>query len=291
MSLLALSDGSFLEFSHFADAFHRWSRVIENNKFENAFEIVGTYEGHDGCESAATEIDENTFVTGAKNCTLKVWNKTTCECLQTIALSDGVASLHKTRDGSTLICGFEGGSVEFRRLSDLSEVINTIQLKLGDLDENDEVRIIIYGELEDGTFILSEGSKLERWDIPNQTLLQTFTGHKGDVSSAIVLNRDIIVSASKLETMIWRVSTGEPLHKLTCYPKGRLEGIVKLTERHFATGSTDKKIRLWDEHGHNYATYPTENRVNAMTVLADGSIATLENERYGVDQVLVIRKS
>jgi len=265
--------------------------VIENNKFENAFEIVGTYKGHEGYATGAADIDENTFVTGAEDCTLKVWNKTTCECLQTIALSDGVASLHKTRDGSTLICGFEGGSVEFRRLSDL-EVVNThpIQLK-PEYDENGESSIIIYGELEDGTFILSEGSKLERWDITNQTLLQTFTGHKSEISSAIVLNNDVIVSASDVETMIWRVSTGEPLHKLTCYPEDGVEGIVKLTERHFATGSTDKKIRLWDEHGHNYATYPTDNKVRSITVLADGSIATLEYEQYGVDQILVIRKS
>jgi len=291
--LMELSDGSFLTFTY-SHSVQRWSRATSTSKFDYndescKFVVVGTYEGHDSYVSSAAEKDDNTIVTGSDDSTLRVWNKTTCECLLTIALSDSVSSIQKTRDASTLVCGFQNGSVEFRRLSDL-EVDNTIQLKEED-DEYRDTSIHIYGELEDGTFILAEGSRLQRWDISNQTLLQTFTGHKGVLFGAIVLNRDIIVIASEIEATIWRVSTGELLQTLRCLDC-EVEGIVKLTERHFAIGSTDKMIRLWDEHGYNYATYPTEDEVQSMTVLADGSIVTLEHIQFeDENKILVIRKT
>jgi len=95
---------------------------------------------------------------------------------------------------------------------------------------------------------------LERWDIANQTLLQTFTVCGSGGVCAVELNKDTIVSASGTIATAWRASTGEKL--FSCCFEGEVEGLVKLTERHFATGSADKKIQLWDEHGHNYATYP-----------------------------------
>jgi len=66
-------------------------------------EEVGTYEGHNGYVSGAVEIDENTIVTGADDCTLKVWDKHTYYCFRTIVLSGQVTSLHKSRDDSTLV--------------------------------------------------------------------------------------------------------------------------------------------------------------------------------------------
>jgi len=132
-------------------------------------------------------------------------------------------------------------------------------------------------ELEDGTFILDSKEEFQRWDLSKEIALQTFTGHEHRISDVIELKSDVVLSVSEDELIIWRVSTGECLHKLTNLPD--IMGLVKLSDGFFATGS-GFKIGLWNEHGYNYATYITESEIQSMIILTDGSIVTRECGDY-----------
>jgi len=254
----------------------------QSNKLVN----VGVFQQHTEDVIFVTDIDDNKIVTVSqvqlelkRDVTVRVWNKTTCESLETLSLSSEFSSVFKTRDRATLLFGFENGSFDFRRTSDLQIVVKTIQLPR---DEYGYDVLIIYCELLDGTFILHYENELQRWDFSTQTLLQTFTGHYEDILEVIELNRDTIVSASKGKTIIWRVSTGELLRKISL--DGVAVGLVKLSEGFFAIGvrgyriDINEIIKLWNERGHNYANYEAYYDVQHMIKLADGSIVTYADE-------------
>jgi len=244
----------------------------------NKIVVVGVYSNAIHDEVYWADTDGNTLVTveadlAAEDSTIKVWNKTTCESLFQVSLGQLVSSIVMTRDGSTLLCSFYNWTIQFRRTSDNFRVFKTIQLpedqRVGDMT--------IYCELEDGTFILDSQWEFQRWDFSKETTLQIFTGHEYHVFYVIELKTDVIVSSSQDNIIIWRVSTGERLHKLTS--SSEIRGLVKLSDGFFATGESFK-IRLWNEHGHNYATYSTEDKVRSMIRLVDGSIVTRERDKY-----------
>jgi len=286
-SLVALSDGSFL--SSICDGtLYRWS--TDNNNYDNSdyddnsgLRIVGTYEGHDRQVMEIVEVDEDTIVTGA-GCALKVWNKTTCECLLTITQNTDVYRLLKTRDGSTLVYKLGNCTIVLRRLSDF-QVINTFQFNVFSVAS-------LYCGLEDGTFILGDDARLQHWDPSLPAIVRTFAVTCW-VWRVIELRRDIIVTLTTDEQLnIWRVSTGECLHSLN-QSRVNLGGLVQLTEGHFATTTTtktNKTIDLWDEDGNNYETFHTEKTVRLMAKLADGSIITYERNIGDASSLIAIRK-
>jgi len=134
-------------------------------------------------------------------------------------------------------------------------------------------------ELEDdddghGSFLAARTGKLERWDFAKPKLLQTFVSYR-TIIAMTELRRDIIISVSEHELQISRLSTGECLHSVVRASWNSLGGLVKLTDRHFAT-AVDRTMQLWDEDGNNYATYTCPNlcSVRQMAKVADGSIIT-----------------
>jgi len=160
--------------------------------------------------------------------------------------------------------------------------LKTTQLPQKDEDQYAHKDVAIYCELADGTLILDYENALQRWDVSNVTLLQTFTLDSWNIFKVIELNKDTIASASEFENgsvIIWRVSTGELLHQFR-HSEWEVVGIVKLSEGYFATrwqksgddfdededndDNDDKddkddneRIELWNEYGNHYATLST----------------------------------
>eukprot|EP01102_Stenamoeba_stenopodia_P016199 TRINITY_DN5632_c0_g2_i4.p1 TRINITY_DN5632_c0_g2~~TRINITY_DN5632_c0_g2_i4.p1 ORF type:complete len:423 (+),score=70.17 TRINITY_DN5632_c0_g2_i4:79-1269(+) len=303
--LWALSDGSFLSYQRPSfpskkRTLYRWkTKRVEDEQdkdYDNKNKLVISrkYEGHTEDVWDLTELDDNRFATISYDCniqedsTVKVWDKKTCECLET--LRSPVLSFMKMSDGSTVLFGFAGGRFEFRRISNL-EVVKAIQLPRNDQVARGNSRMLC--ELEDGTFLFyyEDERQIQRWDLStmqdkDETLLQTLTvADLTEISEVFELNKDTIVAVTQCETIIWRLSTGERLQQ-TSYSK--LLGSVKLSEGYFATFvpwvdvGDDDIIELWNEHGECYATYTIDYCVSALIKLADGSIVTYEREEYGI---------
>jgi len=110
-ALLELEDGSLILCCDDAKA----RRLVVTNT--GSIELVGSYDVSIMC---AVERDQNTLVTGGTSYSLKVWNKTTYECIETIPTKNGIWSMAKTRDDLWIVCGFDDGTVEIRKKSDLS---------------------------------------------------------------------------------------------------------------------------------------------------------------------------
>jgi len=240
--------------------------------------IVGTYIVDTTSFWSAVERDDDTIAILSYDGTVNVFDKTTCECVLTTSKCYPSYGLLKTKDNTTLISGTEDGLIEMRRLSDF-QVVHSVHVG--------GFAVVLCG-LGDGTIILHKPAKkeLQRWDLKASTMVQSFNAVEPVVMSAIELNSDVIVSSSINYVSVWRVSTGERLHRLE--QRGHVRTLLKLTDRHFASAGGDKTIRLWDEDGNNFAMYQTEKEVRWVGKRADGSIMAAEwNDGEGSHQTLI----
>jgi len=189
----------------------------------------------------------------------------------------------KAKDGESLACGREDGSIEMRKTSDLSLVGSSpFYLHSG--------AVHCLRTLEDGTFVSGSSDKtMKRWDGYDGLVLQVFSGHRNTVSRIIELQRDLIVSASSnKELKIWRVSStststsispgsrGVSLHTMT-HHSNRLRGLVKVSSNDglFATVALDNTVRVWNGSGACIKTIDTHVLgPTAMTRLGDTLVIT-----------------
>jgi len=229
--LVVLSDGSLVSCSS-DKTVKRWLIDVDRDDGQNneGVRLVGTYVGHQGYVRGAVEIDKNTFLTAAYDATLKVWNKATCECLRSLETGRTVLCLIKSKDNSRIVCGKADAVIEIRRANNLS-IISSIEPHFGS-----DVHCIC--ELDDGTFV-SEFSRgmMKRWDRDGNAI-QLFSGSTLTVDRVIELQRDIIVISSwDKKVTILKVSTEQRLHELQL--SVAIDGLVKLSEDKFVTGSKD----------------------------------------------------
>ena len=82
---------------------------------------------------------------------------------------------------------------------------------------------------------------------------------------------------------MWRVSTGECLRTLTLHTDN-VNGLEKLNDGVFASGSRDGRIVVWDENGDCIETHQSKREITAMTRLKDGSIVTTGRHRIEIRQ-------
>jgi len=268
--LVELNDGSIVSGS-FDESLKRWMRTNNNNYNgnSNTLTLLGTYYGHRREVVCAMESDDNTLLSGSWDDSIKVWNTTTYECLNTIPSLQGssIWAMTKTKDQTRFLCGRDFGTVEIRRVSDLGLISSlTIHKYLS------AIRSIC--ELEDGSFVSAGGDEMKRWEETGK-VLKTFSGHSEYIERVIELKKDVIVSAADDTTLkMWRVSTGDCLRTLT-FHSGSVYGLEKLRDGVFVSGSLrDKKIVVWDENGNIIETHQSKSVIDKLILLRDGSMVT-----------------
>ena len=273
-TLVALTDGSFLSCSQ-DNTTKRWWRPTTITTTNNNLRLLGTYKGHTSSVWCAVEKDDNTLVTGSDD-TLKIWNTTTCECLDTLPMSLSVRCLLRKKDKSCIVCGFATGEVELRRVSDLG-VLSSLKL-------HRNLPVLSICELEDGSVVSGVYNTMIRWD-EKGTVLQAFSGHSNCINRVIKLNSDVIVSASlDGKVKMWRVSTGECLRTLTLH-FDNVCGLERVNDGVFVSASWSKKMVVWDEKGDCIETHKCGNYITAMTRLRDGSIVTADKNLIEIRQL------
>jgi len=248
-ALVGLSDGSFVACYRDNITVERW--LISP---ENTLEYMGAFVGHNDFTKFAVEKDINTLITGSSDRTLKVWDVTTCKCLNSVAVDDWMSNMIITKDRSKLICRTVRESIEIRRSSDLS-LLSIIRTGRGDC----------CCELKDGSFVSDSETELVRWNVKG-SVIQTFSGHFHYIHNVIELNdSDILVSSTRNDVRMWDVSTGECLRILDVKRE-----IIKLSRGRFVTWERQSSvIRVWNEQGEVIDAIPSEVCTTAIVRVRD----------------------
>ncbi|KAI8067528.1 WD40-repeat-containing domain protein [Gongronella butleri] len=221
------------------------------------------------------QFDDRKVVSGSRDCTIKIWDAVSFQCVRTLVGHDGsVLCLQYNQD--YLISGSSDMTLIVWCMRTLQQVkrITGHTAKISDLCFNDKyvisgardnmIRITRVGTWETVRVIhnahsghvnavkmhgsmfvsASKDSTIKLWDIESGQPLQQFNGHTHPVT-CVAFDGSTIVSGSQDNTIrIWNAKTGECVRTL----EGHL-GLVRalsFSQGRIVSASYDQSIRVWD---------------------------------------------
>ncbi|GBG24908.1 F-box/WD repeat-containing protein 7 [Hondaea fermentalgiana] len=190
------------------------------------------FEGHTD-DVMSLVLDGDTILSGSDDKTIRIWDKASGECLQTIHAGAAVNGLATQDD--LIVAGLDDKTVrvfdrtsgeELHVLTDATGEINSVAMN---------AQYMVSG---------AEDTKLRVYAVPSFELVNVLEGHTELVRS-VALQGDYIVSGSFDKTaIVWDAHSGAKLHVL----KGHSNMVwsVSLQGSEVVTGSSDNSVRVWD---------------------------------------------
>jgi WD40 repeat protein len=202
-------------------------------------------EGHtSNVNSVAWNHDGSKILSGSNDKTLRIWDGTTGELLNTLeGHSKSVESVAWNHDDSRIASASVDGTINF--WDGVS-----CELLMTFVDETPLTSVPSLSWNYDSSKIAStsEDGKVRIWNVSTGKLFLTLSGHTGWTQSAS-WNHDSnkIVSASRDKTIkIWNALTGDLMKSL----EGHSGSVVSASWNHddslIVSGSWDKTIKIWD---------------------------------------------
>jgi len=267
IGLVGLRDGSFVSFDCLD--VKRWMISTDRSTGNKTLELVGTYPIH--YVSCLLRIDDNTLITGDSDRMVKLWNLTTCQCLNSVTLTSDVTHLFRTKsDKPRFVCVLLDGTVEIRNTTDLSLVSSF-----------DDPRKSFTRQLSDGTFISGcrDGGSVFIWG-EYGTITQIFNGDSKYLYGAIELRSDLIVTSEDYNLKMWKRSTGECLRTLP--QPTEVVFLEQISQHKFLSCSSDMRIAIWDDDGRCLEEFcldrlETES-LAAIAIVGDSLVTIVDND-------------
>jgi len=203
---------------------------------------ISTFRGHQNwvC-SVAFSPDGTRLVSGSADRTIRLWDVSTGECLETLSgHSNWVMSVAFSPDGTRLVSGSADRTIKLWDVS-TGECLETLS------GHGHGVWSVAFSP--DGTRLISGSADrmLRLWDVSTGEALQTLKGHEHGVwSVAFSPDGQLIASGSADQTVrLWDVSTGECQQTLVGHNNWVWRVAFSPDGRSLASGSADQTVRLW----------------------------------------------
>jgi WD40 repeat protein/transcriptional regulator with XRE-family HTH domain len=182
------------------------------------------------------------IATGNEDCTIRLWNVETGECLHILKGHEGwVWSVTFSLDGTFLISAGEDATMRIWEA-------NTGECK--GILQGHTSRIWCTAVNRDGNLIASGGDDRDifLWDHYKYQRMYVFTGHTGSVRSlSFSPGSNLLASASEDQTIkLWDVKTLQHLHTLSGHTNRVMSISFSPDGRKLASGSHDGTIMIWD---------------------------------------------
>jgi WD40 repeat protein len=224
-------------------------------------QLLNTFLDHAASVYCLMELDDNFFLSGSWETTMKVWNKTTGKCFHSISTARAVCCVLRLRNNFSFLCGLGDGTIEERRLDNFATLhifkqhSNTVQSMF---------------ELSNGNVVSgSSDDTAKEWDMKTKTVVRTFAGHSDSVLWVIELRDKTIATASSDKTVrVWEETTGRCVRVL----RGG-SAVVELSDGTLLTGG-DNTIREWNRDGEcvRISTFAGDENLQCLRALKNGSI-------------------
>ena len=204
------------------------------------WQCVHTFSGIGKIEQVTFSPDSETIASSSNDKTLKVWNLTSGELVQSVSgESQAVKFAVISPDGQILASGTGDNKIQIWHLA-------TEQL-LHTLEGGAAVHQVAFSL--DGQTLVSgnEDSTVKIWHPGTGKLIDTIRGHQGAVF-AVVVSPDgkIVASGGADKTIrIWHLASGVLLHVLTEHSEAVYALCMSPDGEILASGSADCTIRVW----------------------------------------------
>ncbi|MDJ0703798.1 MAG: pentapeptide repeat-containing protein, partial [Leptolyngbyaceae cyanobacterium MO_188.B28] len=209
------------------------------------------------------------LASGSEDKTIKLWNVTTGECLNTLKGHDHwIRSLAFNSDGQLLVSGGDDQTV---RMWDVrtGKCLNTLE------GHDHWVRSVAFSP--DGQMIVSgsDDQTVRTWDAETGQCLSILYGHENRVwSVAFSEDSKAIASGSDDQTVrTWDAETGQCLTTVQGHSNWILSVAFSPSGHQLASGSEDTVLRVWDIGNREYRTLIGHtSRIWAVTFSPDGQL-------------------
>jgi WD40 repeat protein len=163
-------------------------------------QLLKTFQGPSSSVYCLMELD-NSFLSGSYDQTLKVWDKTTGECLHSLSTTSLVWNLLRLRNNSTFLCGLSDGTIEEKSVDNFA-TLDTLK------QHSNSVWSMC--ELSNGNVVSASWDKTAKeWNMETKTVVRTFIGHSDWIMRVMELRDKTIATASWDKTVrVWQESTG-----------------------------------------------------------------------------------
>ncbi|KAG1106753.1 hypothetical protein G6F42_016624 [Rhizopus arrhizus] len=197
-------------YPHQLDWYHLYKqRHILNNRWENGRVATHYLIGH--MDSVyCLQFDKQKIITGSRDRTIKFWDLSTYQCVQTLYGHEG-SVLCLSYNDHIMVSGSSDTTLIVWNMRTLQPIMRLRGHSAGVLDVCFDDRFIIS---------CSKDKTIRIWDINNGRLLRTILAHRGPVN-AIQLQGNKLVSASGDALIkMWDITTGECLRKYAGHTRG-----------------------------------------------------------------------
>lgn len=245
-----------------------WIRPLTPSLTPPGGPLIRTFKGHTAwVHSVALTSDGRFAVSGAWDCTLRVWDLQHGQSIRTLEGHNGwVNAVVVTPDGSRAISAASDCTL---RVWDLATG-QSIQTLKGHTDRVNAIAL-----MPDCRRAISASSDrtLRLWDLQNGKLVRTLKGHLGVVNAvAVTPDGRKAVSASDYRLRIWDLERGRLERTLEAHMDWFNNFVITPDGRYAVSGAADNNLCVWDlETGQSMLTLVGHtNKVTAVALLPDG---------------------
>lgn len=213
----------------------REARLTDKTRLDRA---TFQNEGHSDPITCMAVLSKGRVVSGSRDCTLRVWDAATGQCLQTlIEHTNWINCVAALPDGRVV----SGSRDSTLRVWDATTG-KCLQTLTGHKD-----RVICVAAFPDGRVVSGSWDKTLRvWDTITGKCLQILMGHANTITCVIVLSDGRVVSGSEDNTLrVWDPATGKCLQILVGH-RNLVRCMTVLADGRVVSGSLDNTLRVWD---------------------------------------------
>jgi WD40 repeat protein/serine/threonine protein kinase/endogenous inhibitor of DNA gyrase (YacG/DUF329 family) len=245
-----------------------WIRPLTPSLTPPGGPLIRTFKGHTAwVHSVALTSDGSFAVSGAWDCTLRVWDLQHGQSVRTLEGHNGwVNAVAVAPDGSRVISAASDCTL---RVWDLGTG-QSVQILKG---HTDRVNAVVVTPDCRRAISASSDRTLRLWDLENGKLVRTLKGHLGVVNAvAVTPDGRNAVSASDYRLRIWDLERGRLVRTLEANMDWINTFVITPDGRCAVSGAADNKLCVWDlETGQPVLTLAGHtNKVTTVALLPDG---------------------
>ena len=237
--------------------------------------------GHrDVVTSVAYAPDSKTFLSGARDSTVRIWDSSTGQCLHVCeGHNDGITSVVFSHDGSFFLSGSWDQTV--RGWNSITGQCLFICKGLG----RSITSVAIAPDDQTFLFGLTDGT-LRVWDRASGKCIRICEEHSNGVTSVTFApdGKTFISGSSNCTVRIWDSATWQCLHVCRGHRKGITSVAFASDGKIFLSGSIDNTVRIWDSvtgqclrvcEGHRASVNSVAFSPNGKTFISGSSDGTI----------------
>jgi WD40 repeat protein len=219
-------------------------RLYQVTDGQQQISAIASFVGHTNwVVSLAFSSDGSILVSSSTDCTVRLWNVNTGECLQTLqGHSNGVFSVAFTPDDRIIASGSNDCSIRLWN----AKSGECLKILLGSswarsIAFSPDAKILVSG---------SNDNTIKLWDVSTGQVIKTFEGHRDWINAVAVSPcGQMVASGSQDRTIkLWDINTGQTLRTLEGHSDQIWSIAFSPCGRMLASGAWDRTARLWDVH-------------------------------------------